>query len=122
MGSGDTPLILLAVAASLVAAALGGIDAALTRVSRVTVEEFVRQGRPGARRLAIVVADPGRYLALLLLLRIMGEMVAASCITTVAAHAYGTGFGAVFLGAAIATLVTYVLVGVMFRTLGRQHA
>jgi CBS domain containing-hemolysin-like protein len=122
MGSGDTPLILLAVAASLVAAALGGVDAALTRVSRVSVEEFVRQGRPGARRLAIVVADPGRYLALLLLLRIMGEMVAAACITIVAAHAYGTGFASVFLGAAIATLVAYVLVGVMFRTLGRQHA
>jgi CBS domain containing-hemolysin-like protein len=122
MGSGDTPLILLAVLASLVAAALGGVDAALTRVSRVTVEEFARQGRPGARRLATVVADPGRYLALLLLLRIMGEMIAAACVTIVAAHAYGTGFGAVFLGAAIATLVAYVLVGVMFRTLGRQHA
>jgi len=122
MGSGDTPLILLAVVASLAAAALGGVDAALTRVSRVTVEEFVRQGRPGSRRLATVVADPGRYLALLLLLRIMGEMVAAACITVVATHAYGTGFGAVFLGAAIATLVAYVLVGVMFRTLGRQHA
>ncbi|MDT3440907.1 hemolysin family protein [Pseudofrankia sp. BMG5.37] len=122
MSSADVPLILLAVVAALAAAALGGVDAALTRVSRVTVEEFVRQSRPGARRLATVVADPGRYLALLLLLRIIGEMVAAACVTIVAAHAYGTGFAAVFLGAAIATLISYVLVGVMFRTLGRQHA
>ncbi|MBL7500142.1 HlyC/CorC family transporter [Frankia sp. CNm7] len=122
MGSGDIPLVLLAAAAALAAAALGGIDAALTRVSRVSVEEFVRQARPGSRKLAQVVADPGRYLALLLLLRIMGEMVAAACVTIIAAGAYGTGFGAVFLGAALATLVSYVLVGVMFRTLGRQHA
>jgi CBS domain containing-hemolysin-like protein len=49
-------------------------------------------------------------------------MVAAACVTIIAAHGYGTGFGAVFLGAAIATLISYVLVGVMARTLGRQHA
>lgn len=122
MGSGDLFLVFLAVASSLAAAGLGCVDAALTRVSRVAVEDFVRQGRAGAPRLATVVADPGRYLALLLLLRIVGEMAGAACVTVLFVHAYGAGFAAIGLGAAVATLVAYVLVGVMFRTLGRQHA
>jgi CBS domain containing-hemolysin-like protein len=122
MDSDDIPLILIAALSALAAAGLGCVDAALTRVSRVAVDEFSRQGRPGAARLETVVQDPGRYLALLLLLRIGAEMVAAACFTVLAVHAYGAGFGAVGLGALVATLVSYILVGVMFRTLGRQHA
>jgi CBS domain containing-hemolysin-like protein len=122
MGSGDVGLLLLAGAAALVAACLAAVDAALSRVPRVAVEEFVREGRPRARRLAAVVADPGRYLALLLLLRTAGEMVTAACVTVVAVHLYGAGYGAVGLGALVATAVSYLLVGVVFRTLGRQHA
>ncbi|ABD10647.1 hypothetical protein CcI156_04160 [Frankia sp. CcI156] len=122
MSSGDLFLVFIAVMGSLAAAGLGGIDAALTRVSRVTVEGFSRQGRAGARNLATVVADPGRYLALLLLLRIVAEMLAAACITVLFVHAYGAGFAAIGLGTLASTLVAYILVGVMFRTLGRQHA
>jgi CBS domain containing-hemolysin-like protein len=122
MDSGDIPLVLIAAFAALFAAGIGCIDAALTRVSRVSVEESARQGRRGAPKLATVVADPGRYLALLLLLRISGEMVAAACITVVAVHAHGDGFAALGLGALVSTLVAYILIGVMFRTLGRQHA
>ncbi|OAA28048.1 CBS domain-containing protein [Frankia sp. EI5c] len=122
MASGDLLLVFIAAVAALAAAGLGAVDAALTRVSRVTVEEFARQGKAGAANLGRVVADPGRYLALLLLLRIVGEMVSAACITLLAVHAYGAGFAAVGLGALVSTLVAYVLVGVMFRTLGRQHA
>lgn len=122
MASGDIFLIFIAAVSSLAASAFGAVDAALTRVSRVSVEEFARQGRAGAASLSRIVADPGRSLALLLLLRIGGEMVAAACITVLAVHAYGAGFAAIGLGALVSTLVAYILVGVMFRTLGRQHA
>ncbi|CAI7976848.1 putative hemolysin [Frankia sp. Hr75.2] len=122
MDSGDLLLVFIAAVTALAAAGLGAVDAALTRVSRVSVDEFARQGKAGAANLARVVADPGRYLALLLLLRIVGEMAAAACITVLAVHAYGSGFAAVGLGALVSTLVAYILVGVMFRTLGRQHA
>ncbi|MCK9895558.1 hemolysin family protein [Frankia sp. AgB32] len=122
MSSGDLLLVFLAVVGSLAAAGFGCVDAALTRVSRVSVESFARQGRGGAANLATVVADPGRFLAMLLLLRIIGEMLAAACLTVLFVHAYGAGFAAVGLGALVATLVAYILVGVMFRTLGRQHA
>ncbi|WP_018640411.1 hemolysin family protein [Parafrankia elaeagni] len=122
MATGDLLLVLIAAVAALAAAGLGAVDAALTRVSRVSVDEFARAGKTGAANLARVVADPGRFLALLLLLRIVGEMAAAACITVLAVHAYGAGFAAVGLGALVSTLVAYILVGVMFRTLGRQHA
>jgi CBS domain containing-hemolysin-like protein len=122
MSSGDLLLVFLTVVGSLAAAGFGCVDAALTRVSRVAVEGFARQSRGGAANLATVVADPGRYLAPLLLLRIIGEMVAAACLTVLFTRAYGTGFAAVGLGAAVATLIAYILVGVIFRTLGRQHA
>ncbi|WP_041940321.1 MULTISPECIES: hemolysin family protein [Frankia] len=122
MSSGDLLLVFIAVVASLAAAGFGCVDAALTRVSRVSVDTFARQGRAGAANLATVVADPGRFLALLLLLRVVGEMLAAACLTILFAHAYGTGFAAVGLGTLVATLIAYILVGVMFRTLGRQHA
>jgi hypothetical protein len=42
----------------LVAGVLACIEAALSRVSRVRVEELVRGERPGALRLQAVLADP----------------------------------------------------------------
>jgi CBS domain containing-hemolysin-like protein len=122
MGSGDAPLILLAIVGALLAAGFGCIDAALTRVSRVSVDEAARAGRAGAERLAEIISDPARYLSLLLLLRIGCEMLSAACVAVLAVHWYGSGFAAVGLATLISTLVAYILVGVMFRTLGRQHA
>ncbi len=122
MASGDVGLLLVAGLATVEAAGLGAVDAALSRVSRVAVDTFTREGRSGAENLATIVADPGRYLALLLLLRTAGEMVAAGCVTVVFVGFYGGGFGAALLGALVATLLSYLLVGVAFRTLGRQHA
>ncbi|MGF7233828.1 MAG: hemolysin family protein [Frankia sp.] len=122
MASGDVGLLLVAGLATVEAAGLGAVDAALSRVSRVAVDTFTREGRAGAENLAAIVADPGRYLALLLLLRTAGEMVAAGCVTVVFVGFYGAGFGAALLGALVATLLSYLLVGVAFRTLGRQHA
>ncbi|MCM3883958.1 hemolysin family protein [Frankia sp. R82] len=122
MSSGTPVLLFLTVVGSLAAAGFGCVDAALTRVSRVAVDAFARAGRAGSVSLSLIVADPGRYLAPLLLLRIAAEMVAAACVTVLFVHAYGAGFAAVGLGALVATLIAYILVGVMFRTVGRQHA
>ncbi|MCK9920335.1 hemolysin family protein [Frankia sp. AgPm24] len=122
MSSGTLVLLFLTVVGSLAAAGFGCVDAALTRVSRVAVDTFARAGRAGAASLSLIVTDPGRYLAPLLLLRIAAEMLAAACLTVLFVHAYGSGFAAVGLGALVATLIAYILVGVMFRTVGRQHA
>lgn len=106
----------------LVAAVLVAIDAALTRVSRVAVEEFVREGRPSADRLATVVADPARYLNLLLLLRVFAELGAVSLVTVSMVHVFGAGLEAVGVATLGMGLVSYIGIGVAARTLGRQHA
>jgi CBS domain containing-hemolysin-like protein len=122
MTGSDVPLLLGAAVLVLVAAVFAGIDSALTRVSRVTVEEFVREGRPQAEQLSRIVADAPHYLNLLLLLRMASEIGATCLVALVAVHAVGQGLGAVGLATLVMTLVSYIVIGVAFRTLGRQHA
>ena len=122
MTESDIGLLVGAVLLVLVAAVLVGIDAAITRVSRVAVEEFVREGRRGADALAQVVAEPARYLNLLLLLRVFAELGAASLTTVSFVHAFGAGLAAVGVATLTMTLISYIILGVAFRTLGRQHA
>src|SRR5690606_38093776 len=55
---------------------LASAETALSRISRVRAAEYVREGRRGARRLQAIVADPPRYLNLLLLLRLSCELSA----------------------------------------------
>ncbi len=120
--TGTTVLPLLAaVGFVLLAAVLGCLEAALSRVSRVRVEELVREERRGAQRLQVVLSDPPRSLNLLLLLRVLFELAAAG---TVVAYCLDRieGSLAVVLGVAIMTVVVYVFVGVAPRTIGRQQA
>jgi CBS domain containing-hemolysin-like protein len=120
--STDAGLLIGAALLVLIAAALAGIDSALTRVSRVTVEEFVREGRPQSAQLSTIVADAPHYLNLLLLLRKASELGATCLVALVAVRAVGPGLGAVALATLVMTLVSYIVIGVAFRTLGRQHA
>ncbi len=122
MNGSDVGLLLGAVALVVVAALLVAVDGALTRVSRVSVEDFVREDRRGATNLATVVADPARYLNLLLLLRVLTEIGAAALTTVAMVHAFGAGLAAAGVATVIMSLVSYIILGVAFRTLGRQHA
>ncbi len=122
MTGSDAVLLVGAFVLVLIAAVLVAIDAALTRVSRVVVEEFVREGRGGAARLAKVVADPARYLNLLLLLRVFAEIGAVALTTVSMVHEFGAGLSAVGVATLAMGLISYVILGVAARTLGRQHA
>src|ERR1700709_89170 len=122
MTGSDLVLLVGAAGLGLLAARLAGIDSALTRVSRVTIEEFVREGRPRAEQLSAIVADAPRYLNLLLLLRKASELGATCLVALVTIRAVGAGLGAVGLATLVMTLVSYIVIGVAFRTLGRQHA
>ncbi|MCA1823620.1 MAG: CNNM domain-containing protein, partial [Frankia sp.] len=74
MTSGDLVLLGLAVVLVLVAAALAGIEAALSRTSRFRAEKLERDGRARADRLVRVARDAARYVNLLLLLRVAAEL------------------------------------------------
>ncbi|GAA3241586.1 hemolysin family protein [Pseudonocardia petroleophila] len=119
-------LIVAAVVLVPLAGLFAAADAALVSVSRARVDSLVRMGRPGARALAAVVADRPRHVNLLLLLR-LGAETAATVLLTVALvestlfEETAPVWPAALLAGAIMLVVSYVLVGVGPRTLGRQH-
>jgi CBS domain containing-hemolysin-like protein len=101
--------------------ALACVDAALARISVARVDEMVREGRGGAKRLALIIADRVRYTNLLLLLRVTCELTATVLLTIVARAEFGARWPVPALTVAVMVVVSYVLVGVGPRTLGRQH-
>ncbi|TDC49453.1 HlyC/CorC family transporter [Actinomadura sp. KC345] len=122
MNTAQAWLSALAVGLVFMAGLLAGTEAALARVSRVTVEEIVRDGRRGAGRLAEVVADPARYVNMVLLLRIACELVATVIVADLCISWLDETWRAYVTAAAIMIVISYVVVGVAPRTLGIQHA
>jgi CBS domain containing-hemolysin-like protein len=116
---------LLAVAAGLVVLAgfFAMTDAAMAAVSPARADEMRREGVRGARALHAVAVDAARHLNLLLLLRLACELVATTLVALVFVDAFGhVGWAPALLTAASMTIVSFVVVGVGPRTLGRQHA
>jgi CBS domain containing-hemolysin-like protein len=120
----DLEILFVIVAAVLVVLAglFAGAEVALSRVSRLRVEEYVRQRRRAADRLQQVVSDPPRYLNVLLLLRTVCEITATVLVSLVCLALFGESWQAVFVAAGIMLVVSYVVIGVSPRTLGRQNA
>jgi len=114
-------LLVLALVGVLAAGAFGCADAALGTLSVARVEELARAGRVGARQLAIVVADRPRHINLLLLLRLTCELTATVLVTVVCVRDIAPGWLAVLVAAVSMVVVSYVLIGVGPRTVGRQH-
>jgi len=119
-GNPVVPLVVAAVFVA-VAAALACAEVGLSRVSRVRVAELAREGRRGAPRLQQALADPPRSLNLLLLLRLVCELSAAGIVTAYCLDRVD-GSLAVVLAVVVMTLVSYVVIGVAPRTIGRQQA
>jgi len=97
-------------------------DAALGAVSAARAGELAREGQRGAGALQAVAADVVRHLNLLLLLRLLCELTATTLVALVAVDTFGAGWTSALLTAGAMTLVSFVVVGVGPRTIGRQHA
>jgi len=115
-------LLVIAVLLVLVAGVFGALDAALQRLSVARVEELRRDGAKRADALVQVVEERARHVALLLLLRIVCEMTAAVLVAGVFFRLLDSEPLGIAVAAAVMTVVSYVLVGVGPRTVGRQHA
>ncbi|KAA0120428.1 hemolysin family protein [Mycolicibacterium sp. P9-22] len=104
---------------------LGGlfaaVDAAISTASLARVEEMVRDERPGAIRLARVLADRPRYINLVVLLRITCEVSATVLLVSYLDGYLGVAWG-LFAAAATMVVVSFVVIGVGPRTVGRQNA
>ena len=110
---------------AIVLVAFGGlfaaIDAALSTVSMARVEELVRDERPGAVRLSRVMGERARFINLIVLLRITCEVSATVLLAAYLDGALGVAWG-LFAAAVIMVVVSFVVIGVGPRTVGRQNA
>ena len=122
MSGGDVGLLVLLVVLVLVAAVLACLEAALGRMSPPAVRAMVDERRGGSARLARLLEERARPLNLLLLLRTLAEIGALAAATLLVVHAEGEGFAAFGITVGGMTVVSYVLIGVVARTLGQQHA
>jgi CBS domain containing-hemolysin-like protein len=107
----------------VVAGVFSAADAALTSYSRARAEELVGEGRAGAKRLTALLDDRARYLNTALLLRLLCETGAAVLLTLVVLGWYdGAIWPTVLTTVGVMLVVSFVVIGVAPRTLGRQHA
>lgn len=113
--------LILAIVLVVLGGLFAAIDAALSTVSMARVEELVREERPGAVRLAKVMAERPRYINLIVLLRIACEVGPTVLLAAYLDGHLGVTWG-LFVAAAIMVVVSFVVIGVGPRTLGRQHA
>ncbi|MER7460215.1 hemolysin family protein [Micromonospora sp. NPDC126480] len=121
-GLPDLQLIFFAAGLVVLAGLIAMTEAALAAVSPARAAELARDGARGARALQALAGDVVRHLNLLLLLRLLAELTATTLVALVAVDTFGAGWRAALVTAGAMTVVSFVVVGVGPRTLGRQHA
>src|SRR5918996_5656085 len=122
MSAGDGWLITGAVILVILAGVMAMAEAALTAFSRARGDDLVADGRRGAARLRQLVDDPAPPLNTALLLRIAAEITAVVLVAVLLSSVFGIRWQVVLVGALIMILVSFVVIGVAPRTLGRQHS
>ena len=114
-------LLVLAAVGILLAAALSAGEVAVRRVTRAAVSELVTERRPGALRVHGLVEDPARTASAAAFVRIIGEMVASTCLTLVVASLLPAWWVVLLVSALLSAGVALLLVRLSPRTLGRDH-
>lgn len=116
-------IVVLAAALVVLAGLFSMADAALTSFSRARAEELLADGQAGSRRLVALLADPAPYLNTALLLRLLCEISAIVLVTREMLTAFDDSWWQTALATiGVMLVVSFVVIGVAPRTLGRQHA
>ncbi len=132
----DIWLLVLAVVLVIGAGLFSSADAALSSFSHARAQELAEGGRNGgAARVLRIVEDPPRYLNTALFLRMLCEISAIILVTVVMLDQIvprgGSETGpetdsgrwwAMLASLAVMLVVSFVVIGVAPRTVGRQHA
>lgn len=122
MTSGAISMLIVAAVLVIVAGLLAMADAALTTFSRSRADGLVASGRRGAQWVRRLVDDPAVVLSTALLLRLAAEITAVVLVTVICLDAFDEQWLAVLVAAGAMLVVSFVVIGVAPRTLGRQHA
>jgi CBS domain containing-hemolysin-like protein len=113
-------LLVAALALMLLAGWCTSAETALLRVSRAGAKELGRSAGESAEPLQAVLADAPRYLSVVLLVRAATEISAAVLVTAVLVHWLGIGWRAFLITAVAMTVASYLLAGVIPRSIGRR--
>ncbi len=119
---GDTVLLVLAAALVFIAGVLAAAEAALSTFSKSRANGLVTKGYRGADRVRLLVEDSAPYLNTALFLRLACELTATVLVADVLFGLVEPTWAAILVTAGVMIVVSYVVVGVAPRTLGRQHA
>ncbi|OLT14988.1 hypothetical protein BJF80_11525 [Serinicoccus sp. CUA-874] len=116
-----TTLVLVALVTTVIAFLLTAGETALQRVTLRRVEQLLDEGRSGARALLRISADPAPYLAVAAFVRVAAEAATAVMVTVAVDVLTDSHLQTALVAIAIMSVLTFVVVGVSPRTLGRQH-
>lgn len=115
-------LLIAALVSVVLGFAFASVDSALSRIGRHTAEDLVEQQRRGSDALARLAQDTSAVAMVLTFLRVAAEATAAVLVTLAVREAVDDFWVALLVAIAVMAVVSFVLVGVSPRTLGRQHA
>ncbi|HEY1618480.1 MAG TPA: hemolysin family protein [Streptosporangiaceae bacterium] len=115
-------LLVAALALIAVAGWCASAETALLRVSRAGAKELGRSPGEGGGPLQAVLAEISRYLVVLALVRVAGEISATVLITAVLVRWITPDWWAFLIAAVIMIAVAFVIAAVIPRRIGRQHA
>jgi CBS domain containing-hemolysin-like protein len=114
-------LLVAAFVLMLVAGWCTSAETALLRVSRAGAKELGRSAGEAAEPLQTVLGDAPRYLSVVLLVRVAAEISAAVLVTAVLVTWLGVTWKAFLITAVAMTVASYVLAGVVPRSIGRRY-
>ena len=101
---------------------LAGCESTLTSLSRLLIEEIVEANPKFKKRFDLFVENPSRYLNVLLLVRKSCELTATALVATSFVENGTNKSFALAQAIILMVAISYVIVGVGPRTLGKQNA
>jgi len=114
-------LLVGALALMLVAGWCTSAETALLRLSTAGARELSRAPGEAAEPLQAVLADVPRYLGFVLLARVATEIWAAVLVSAVLVEWLGIGWRPFLITAGAMTVASYLIAGVIPRSLGRHY-
>jgi CBS domain containing-hemolysin-like protein len=115
-------LVVAAFVSILVAFVMAAAESSLSRLSRHRAGELVEEARRGASALTTILGDSAGYLSVAAFVRVAAEASAAVLITLAVVDVVGGFWPDLLISIGVMVVVSFVVVGVSPRTLGRQHA
>jgi len=116
------PLLVAALLSVVLGFLFAAVDSGLSRIGRHTAEDLVEAGRRGSLPLQRLVTDSSSVAMVLAFLRVAAEATAAVLVTLAVREAVDNFWIALLVAIVVMAVVSFVLVGVSPRTIGRQHA